>query len=601
MADDDLRFGVFAIDRARRLAVYAGTHLHLTPKAFDLLVLLARRPDRDISKAELKDALWPGLRVEESNLTQTVFMLRKALRDAGCETEMIATVPRVGYRFVPPAASAGRMSSPSRRPNSCATSPPAYRMWFAAAGLAVLMVAALAVLALTPGQRHVDSVAIVPFESDLGVGEQFVTDGIVDQMARELARATSVRLAPRSDREPTAPGAVAALAQALRVDALLTGRVHAEGADLVVASELRDARSHQVLWRSEQRGPMSALGGHNGAAARLTADLFAHVWPEVARPEVREREAAAHLAFLKGRAHLARRTPEALQDAIAAFRDAVARDGTFAEAYAGLAEGYAVMGVVGALARDTAYPTAKEFALKALSLDERLAEAHSSLGLVLQVGDRKWADAELRYQRAIELDPSCVQAHHWYALLLDSLVRPAESRREIDAALALAPLSASVNADKGLILAHQRRFDEAVTQFQRTLAIDPTCADAVLGMGWAYARGGRYDEALVTFAKAEPLGIDHAHVVSGIGYTHARAGHSARARAALAEIERMDLPDLGQKQVLLAQVLIGLGETDEAMRRLLAGLPDGEPTAKVAYWELRQHPGYDELLRRSGY
>jgi len=580
-----------ALNAGCRTASWAGKPLQLTPKAFDLLVYLATHRARVVPKTELTEALWPGGTIEEANLTQTVFMLRKALRDAGCHADAIVNVPRVGYRFVGEVRDQSVIDAPA--PGAPGLS---HRLLW----LPVLAVAiALIVWTLTPGKPgSVTTVAVIPFANHGGAEQQFLADGITDQVGRTIAQAAQMRIAlptPKTIADPRAFG------RALGVEAVLTGAVSIEGPTLSVSAALIDVASGRKLWQSSQRGAFAAMGGRDSATSKLLDSLFAATWPDAPRPSPHEHRSDAYLAFLRGRAHLARRTPHELRAARAAFDEAVALDGSFAEAHAGLADAWTLSGVFGVDSRATAYGTAKQHALKALEVDSQNAEAHTSLAFVLQVWDKRWLEAEAHYQRAIQLNPSSVQAHHWYALLLDSLVRPAEALREIDTAIALAPLSPNVNSDRGMILAHHDRFDEAIAQLQKTIAMDAAYADAHMELGWACARSGRMSEALQSFDRAAALGVPRPQVLAGRGYVEARAGRTAAARSVLRDIENADVADRGQKSVLEALVLMALGDLDDAMSRLLLGLPDGEPNAKVGYWELRRHPQYPELLRRSGF
>lgn len=581
-----------ALNAGGRIASWAGTPLPLTPKAFDLLVYLATHRERVVPKTELTEALWPDGAVEEANLTQTVFMLRKALRDAGCHADVIVNVPRVGYRFVGEVRNESVIDSPAP--------PPVPQLSHRLFWLSVLTAAiVLIVWTLTPGtSRTVTTVAVIPFTNHGGAEEQFLADGITDQVGRTIAQAAQMRIAPPDTRPIADPRA---FGRALGVEAVLTGAVTVEGPSLSVSASLTDVASGRRLWQSNQRGAYAAMGGRDSATSKLLDSLFATVWPGAPRPSPHEHRSDAYLAFLRGRAHLARRTPHELRAARDAFDEAVALDGAFAEAQAGLADAWTLSGVFGVDSRATAYSTAKQHALKALEVDSQNAEAHTSLAFVLQVWDKRWVEAEAHYQRAIQLNPSSVQAHHWYALLLDSLVRPAEALREIDTAIALAPLSPNVNSDRGMILAHHNRFDEAISQLQKTIAMDAAYADAHMELGWAYARSGRIDLALQSFDRAATLGVPRAQVLAGRGYGEARAGRTAAARSVLRDIEKAEVADRGQKSVLEALVLMALGDLDDAMNRLLEGLPDGEPNAKVGYWELRTHPQYPELLRRSGF
>ena len=476
MAHEDLRFGVFEIDLLRRRAVYADTPLHLTPKVFDLLCCLVQHRDRSVSKIELKEALWPGLRVEEANLTQTVFMLRKAFRDAGSDHDWIETVPGAGYRFAPP---------------------------------------------VTP------------------------------------------TLAPAVQRQPRgqlARGVLGGLALVTMTTA--------------AASLVRNA---------DETAPQARPEG----IARVASDPASE---------------KARQAYLRGRSALETRTVLSLDQAARSFREAIANDPLYAEAHAGLARAYTLSGVFGGMSRRYAFPRAVAAAGEALRLNPDLADAHTTMAFSLQVGFKRWADAETRYRRALELDPNLAQAHHWYALLLDSLARPDEAIREIRTAASLAPLSLPITSDVGMILAHHGHFAEAIAQFERTIAMDPSYADAYQEMGWACAFAGRYAEAEAAFAKAEALSVPRPQVLAGLGYTFARSGRVRRARDALRAIESTTMADDGLKDSLQALVLLGLGEHDRALDLLVRAHPDGEPNLRVGriYDPIRRDPRFQELLKRSG-
>lgn len=475
MAPERLRFGVFEIDVLRRRAVYAGTPLHLTPKVFDLLCCLVQHRDRKVTKPELKQALWPGVRVEEANLTQTMFMLRKAFRDAGSDHDWIETVPGAGYRFAPPLAPT-----------------------------------------LTPAVQR--------------------------QPRGQLIR-----------------GVLAGLA-------LVTMTAAAAS-----------------LLRNPNETPRAPTENIERVPSETTSEK-------------------ARLAYLRGRSSLETRTVPSLEQAALSFREAIADDPQYAEAHAGLASAYALSGVFGGMGRRYAFPRAVAAAGEALRLNPNLADAHTTMAFSLQVGFKRWADAEARYRRALELDPNLAQAHHWYALLLDSLARPDEAIQEIRTAAALAPLSLPISSDVGMILAHHGHFAEAIAQFRRTVALDPSYADAYQEMGWACAFAGRYVEAEAAFAKAEGLSVPRPQVLAGLGYTFARSGRARQARDALRAIESTTMADHGLRDSLQALVLIGLGEHDRALDLLVRAHPEGEPNLRVGriYDPIRRDPRFQELLRRSG-
>lgn len=328
------------------------------------------------------------------------------------------------------------------------------------------------------------------------------------------------------------------------------------------------------------------------------------VWPaRITRPAtVSVGPPQAKAAYERGRAALAIRSIPSLQQAATSFRDAIRADPAFAEAYAGLASAYTLSGIFGGLARREAVRLSTSAATEALRLNPNLAEALTAMAFASHVWLKQWNDAEARYKRAIELNPDLAQAHHRYALLLDSLVRPQEALSEIRRAAALEPLSLSISSDVGMILAHQGRFEEGIAQFQKTIALDPSYADAYQEMGWACALAGRYEEAETAFVRAGSLSVPRGQMLAGLGYTYARSGRRDKALEALRGIESASTPEPGLRESLQAFVLLGLGDNDRALDLLLRAHPDSEPNLKVGriYDPIRNDPRFQELLRRSG-
>jgi tetratricopeptide (TPR) repeat protein len=237
----------------------------------------------------------------------------------------------------------------------------------------------------------------------------------------------------------------------------------------------------------------------------------------------------AATAYAKGQEHLAKRTADDLQAAIEDFDRAIGADASFAPAYAGLAEARALL---------YDYPGARQAALRALEIDERLASAHAVLGFSLLHGDWDWAGAEKELRRAVELDPQKATPHQWYAILLEATGRSEEAVQEARKAAEIQPQDANVRAGLGYRLYWARRYDEAVTELAAAAQLDPQLDTAHYFIGRARVQQGRFKEAQEAFDRAREISPKNSNVTSATAYMDALSGKRKQAQKVLSELER---------------------------------------------------------------
>src|SRR5205085_2237907 len=224
-------------------------------------------------------------------------------------------------------------------------------------------------------------------------------------------------------------------------------------------------------------------------------------------PEVSVRAASpeAYESYLKGRYYFNQRTGNALNKSIEHFQEAIAREPNYALAYSGLADAYAMLGFRGHFPSEDALSLAKAAALKAIALDESLAEPHASLAFIAETHEWDWATAEREYRRALQLNPGDARAHHWYAGYLMYVGRFDEGITEAQRARDLDPLSLPVNNALAGRLLVAGRVDEALEQVRKTFEMDPHFAPAHQTLGWAYLNQGKQKEAIREFQQALQL------------------------------------------------------------------------------------------------
>jgi len=317
------------------------------------------------------------------------------------------------------------------------------------------------------------------------------------------------------------------------------------------------------------------------------------------------KNAEAYQLYLKGRFHVLKLTPAENQKGVSYYQQAIAADPSYALAYFGLAYAYSSLALSGELPATEWFPKAKAATQKALEIDDRLAEAHASLGFILFWHERDWAAAEGQFRRALELNPNSAETHMGYAHLLSNTGRHAEALAEIRRAREHDPLNLLINSLEGQFLVHAGRADEALASLQKTLELEPNFWFARMTASSAYIEKGMYAEAVAEARKAREFFGGSSHPASFLAYALARSGRRDEARAELEELLR-----LSKERYLspynIALVYNGLGEPDEALAWLGRGVEQRDPRMTFLRVEpkwnnLRPDTRFQDLLRRVGF
>jgi serine/threonine-protein kinase len=456
----------------------------------------------------------------------------------------------------------------------------------------------------------IDSIAVLPFDNQNHDPEtEYLSDGFTDSIINSLTQLPNLKVIARSSvfrykGKQTDPIAVA---NELGVRAVLTGRIMQRGDSLTIGVELVDARDNKQLWGEQYERKLSDLiSVQREIAQEITGNLrlrLSGAEQERANKHYTEKPDAYQL-YLRGRFYWNKRTGEAIKTAIEYFNQAIEKDPGYALAYVGLADCYVVP--ANPQPPNEKMPKARAAAMRALELDETLAEAHTALARVLVVYDWDWAGAEKEFKRAIELNPRYAGVHQWYGGYLEMLGRRDESLAERRQALELDPLSLTINFELGLAFYYARDYDKAIQQFQKTLELDPNFPLVHAYLPAAYEQKGMYDEAIAGFQKGITLrgGTEWSFSMSGLGHAYGLSGKKAEARAVLDELQRT----LRQQYVpadSIALVYAGLGEKDQAFTWLEKAYQ--EHAFKMAWlkvdpqWDsLRSDPRFADLVRRVG-
>jgi serine/threonine-protein kinase len=450
------------------------------------------------------------------------------------------------------------------------------------------------------------SIAVLPFlDMSERKDQEYFSDGLSEELIGLLTRVPELRVPARTScfyfkgKQVT----IAEIAQALHVAHVLEGSVRKAGNTIRITAQLVQVDNGYHLWSQTYDRTLDDIFKVQdeiaGAVVRsLQITLLSSALPaRVALPS-----AEAYQLYLRGRFHWNRRSAEDFRKGIEFFQQAIAVDPDYALAFTGLADCYTLLPIYDRkTVATTTMPQAKAAVLKALSIDDNLAETHASMGLILEIFDFDWPAAERQFLRAIELNPNSPTTHQWYGQLLVNLGRfepgLAESRRAVE----LDPLSLAANLALGIALNSARRFEEAVVQLQTTLALGRNFADTNYFLFEAYANQRLYQEAVTVYAQQKHLDGEPAAEVEAIRDSYAKGSWQEflRHRISVLEAQQQTVPEE------IASFYARLGDPHQAiawLERAYAGRSPRLTQLKVdaRYDELRTEPGFTDLLRRVG-
>jgi TolB-like protein/Tfp pilus assembly protein PilF len=478
----------------------------------------------------------------------------------------------------------------------------------ASAALILLVIAAYALWPKPDTAPPINSIAVLPFKPlatesrdealELGMAEALITR-LTGIKQLTVLPVSAVRKYGALDQDAVAAG------RQLKVDAVLDGSIQRVGGRTRVTVQLWRVADGRQLWRDafdDQRESIFAL--QDSISARTAAALVSRLTGEERQRLAKhytENTEAYHL-YVKGRYIWSKRRREEYGQAIEYFQQAITKDPTYALAWVGLADCYA-LGGGGRSSRET-YPKAKEAATRALELDATLAEAHAAMGKVQMFYDWSLVAAEAEFKHAIELDPNYATAYQYYADCLAAMGRTDEALAQIKLARALDPLSELLIRDTGRVLYYARRYDEAATQCRTALEMNARFQPAIDSLGDIYLQQRRHGEAIAQYQQALKLAPGMALMKAQLAHAYAAAGRSDEAHQILAEL----LAQAKERPVPafdLAIIYLGLGNRDEALRQLEQAYEERFYRliylgADPLFDPLRSDARFNDLLRRIG-
>ncbi len=653
MSDMFYSFGPFRIDPRRRTLWREGKIVSLAPKAFEMLLLLVENEGRVLEKQELMGHLWPGSIVEEANLSQTVYLLRRALSEGSDGRQYIETMPKRGYRFAaeivesldersesitPGTAEAGsfdaaypdnhsgRLSIDSNieeesgafrnQPGAVHSRALSHRaIWIA--GIAASLVVSVAVYLWISRQSSktgpagtVHSMAVLPFKSIGADGDDnYLGLGMADALITRLSSVNEIVIQPtgairKYDDENEHPLEVG---RELAVDAVLEGTLQKTTDRLRVTLRLHDVRDGRTLWSGKfDENFTDIFTVQDSISDQIVAALALNLTREMRGLMLKRYtdNAEAYELYLKGRYLWNRRTAEGLQKAIGYFDQAVGIYPNYALAWTGLADCYNLLSLYDLSPPRESIGKARAAAMKALELDNSLAEAHASLGWIKWVYDWDWSGAEREFKQAIELRSSYVTAHYWYGTCLAQRGEFEAAMAELRRAQRLDPLSLVTQIHLGWARFYQGQYDEAIAEYRKAMDLDPNFPWARFYLGQAYEQKRMYPEAIEELKKAVDLSSNSTGFLAALGHAYGESGMRDEAEKILRR-----LVDHSKRHYVspysIALVHAGLGNTDQAFASLQKAI-EARSTRLVRlnveprFEKLRYDPRFTELVQRVG-
>ena len=591
----------------------SGPHgtVHLEPRVMAVLVALARKPGELVDRHDLLAEIWPGGDIYDESLTQGIYQLRQQLGAAGgndCR-DLIRTVPKRGYLLqadIEPVVPATATSD----------SPPAsWRRRYLLLPLAavVLCGSLLAVLHWRGGSdgaliSHPASVAVLPFlplteaQSDPSL-EHGIADTLITQLSanREIVvpPISSVRHFASLGRDALEAG------RQLGVEAVVDGSIQRSGDVLRISVRLLRVADGKALWGNTLEQNFSDIFAlQDVICQRITTALQPHLGPAVGPPPPRTvgtSDTRAYSRYISGRFHLARLTPADLRTSLQAFRDAVAIDPQYAQAWIGLANVQVRLPIAGEVPPLEHFPDARDAALRALSIDPNLADGYSFLGWIAHWFDWDWSTSEANFTRAIEMDPDNAEAHLGYAHLLSNIGQHAKALEEVQRARELSPLYLTAAALEGGFLYRAGQADEAIRRLEQSVHQDPGFWLTRVTLASAYMAEGRGQDALAEARLARQASGGGTWAMAAETTVLAALGQHTQARAVLDEM----LAQSRQRYMPpydLALATLATGDLDMTMTLLQEARAVRDP--KLAFlnvdrrWRpLHDRPEFQTLLK----
>jgi TolB-like protein/Tfp pilus assembly protein PilF len=576
-----IRFGEFDLDEQTFELRRGGVSVRIQQQPARILAMLIRHEGTMVSRDQIRAAIWgEDTFVDfELSLNYCIRQIRITLNDQAKDPRFIETLPRLGYRFIAPIVKIGVIEVPTAAPKE-------------------------------PEPRRI-RIAMAPFEHLGESSEDYFAAGLTDDMISALSRIDPAKLrvtaVPRLPPAEVAGEQMERLQRELNLDYLLRGSVRRTDETVRISAQLHDLRDKSVLWSDTySRRTSDLLAVQEEVTMHVSQSLALELLPGAIVGSRKYAESvAAYDAYLKGRFFWHKMTSDALRSSLTYFIEAITLDSEFAPAYAGLADCYLQMGSirVGTMKPIDALAKARPLLERAMNLDNNLAEAHCTLGLLKSWYDLDWDRAEREFQLALKLDPSHLTTLLWQSLYLSAVGRFEEAVASVKRARESEPLSPVINMYLGVIQSFAGQYDLAIRQLKQAMELDPHSYRPHVFLGRVYSGLGKHEDALASFQQAHSMNPENVEAIAYMGESMAELGNR---KGALNQLKKLKATDARTETgILQAAIYASLGN-DVAM---YSALNEGLACKCVPMYLFRLNPNFrryerdprsHELLRLMG-
>ena len=637
--DLSLQFADFDVNPRARTLHKHGVRLKLHGQPFEILLLLLARPGDVVTREELQAKLWSrNTFVDfEHGLNTAIKKLRQTLGDSAGQPRFIETVPRIGYRFIAPVdVAVPPLNHTIATPQPTAKRPSGkkilgyrrlqervLRSWASLAGITIVLIA-LAVAYVqwsrSRGRPQLSTghlmLAVLPFENLTGDASQdYFSDGLTEEMIAQLGHLNPERLGVIARASVMhykhSQQSLQQIGHDLGVQYVLEGSVRRDSKKVRITAQLIQTSDQKSVWSRQYDRELTNVLALQGEIAQEIADEIQLTLGDghkrtADHPKIAASPGSyeAYDLYLKGRYFLNKRNAQGFQEATHYFQQAIAKDPNYAKAYAGLADSYALTSSYNLGPQKELIPKARAAALRALEIDDTLAEAHTSLALIAENYDWDWQTAGKEFRLAIQLDPNYPTAHHWYAEYLAWQGRFDEAFAESERARQLDPLSLIITTDHGAILYYSRQYDLAIEQFRTILDMDPSFPRAQALLVLAYVQQRRFADALADIEKWRRT--DNSPAIWAVeAYVYGRSGQQVQARRALAKFEQLNRNGRVDPTAFLALAYAGMDDKEKlfaCLQKAFSERSNSLTGLKVdpIYDPFRSDPRFQAMLARVG-
>ncbi len=631
-------FDKFRLDVSERILWRETERVPLSEKAFDTLRALVRRGNHLVGKDELLAEVWADAVVEENNLDKSISLLRQVLGERAGEGKFIETVRGHGFRFVASVSKIDEVETRGRRDagnefaeiqkndyakkenvsEDSAASPrlrvpaPQKFLVFTAVILLIASGAAFYLWRPTATTKNalvapIKTVAVLPFKPLVAENRNEALEmGMADTLISKLSGGEELTVRPLSSVRRYAALEQDSLAagRELGVEAVLDGSIQTSGERVRISAKLLRTSDGRQLWTGQFNEKSTDIFTVQDAISERVATALKIRLGGAEEKQYTENVEAYQL-YMKGRFHSSKIILPETEKGIEYYNQAIAVDPNYALAYAGIADAYRSVSLTSDVPSWETMPRGKAAALRAIELDETLAEARAALGFIIFFYDWDWQTAEKNYRRGLELDSKNADLRQSYAHLLSNIGRGEQALAEIKLSRELEPLNLRTGALEGQFLLHAGQTDAAIDRLNKTIDLDPNFWLAHLFAASAYTEKGMYEKAVAEAREAKRLSPSQNWSIAFGGYALAKAGRPAEAQAVLDELLRLSetryVPPYH-----FALIYNALGESEKALDYPENGF--AEKDVRMVFlkvepkWNnLRNEPRFVDLMKRMNF